>query len=201
MTYASGQADSVRLQGPQREAGNAPDRAARGGAAGQGCRGAVGQVDRLAPWADSHRDDEGLVPEEYSHSWRVPVEARDQLARCVGIDRAERFGTMQRSFIAASSPIAHAIGSVRRLLHLPDEQPGHQRVQRARRNIQHISGGNGDRCEEWRNIVPGFERAPETLQGAARELVLGVYKLDHRLLLILDADRTTGANPNRGGVE
>ena len=47
----------------------------------------------------------------------------------------------------------------------------------------------------------GFERAPETLQGAARELVLGVYKLDHRLLLILDADRTTGANPNRGGVE
>lgn len=34
-----------------------------------------------------------------------------------------------------------------------------------------------------------FEPPPESLRGAARELVLGVYKLDARLLLILDADR------------
>ena len=34
-----------------------------------------------------------------------------------------------------------------------------------------------------------FERAPETLTGAARELVRGVYKLDGRLLLILDTAR------------
>jgi purine-binding chemotaxis protein CheW len=31
-----------------------------------------------------------------------------------------------------------------------------------------------------------FERAPDTLRGRARELVTGVYKLDGRLLLVLD---------------
>jgi purine-binding chemotaxis protein CheW len=35
-----------------------------------------------------------------------------------------------------------------------------------------------------------FERPPATLDPAARELVLGAYKLPERLLLILDTDRT-----------
>lgn len=35
-----------------------------------------------------------------------------------------------------------------------------------------------------------FEHPPETLKGAARELVHGVYKLKDRLLLILDTDKT-----------
>src|SRR5262249_53580092 len=35
-----------------------------------------------------------------------------------------------------------------------------------------------------------FERPPETMDGAARELVLGAYKLPERLLLILDTERT-----------
>jgi purine-binding chemotaxis protein CheW len=35
-----------------------------------------------------------------------------------------------------------------------------------------------------------FERPPETLQGTARELIRGAYKLEDRLLLILDTDRT-----------
>jgi purine-binding chemotaxis protein CheW len=35
-----------------------------------------------------------------------------------------------------------------------------------------------------------FERPPETLQGAVRELILGAYKLPERLLLILDIERT-----------
>ena len=34
-----------------------------------------------------------------------------------------------------------------------------------------------------------FERAPETLAGVFREVVLGVYKLDQRLLLLLDVER------------
>jgi len=34
-----------------------------------------------------------------------------------------------------------------------------------------------------------YERPPETLQGVARELVTGVYKLKDRLLLILDTER------------
>ena len=35
-----------------------------------------------------------------------------------------------------------------------------------------------------------YERPPETLDGAARELVTGVYKLADRLLLILDVTAT-----------
>ena len=34
-----------------------------------------------------------------------------------------------------------------------------------------------------------FERAPETLRGRMRDLVEGVYKLDGRLLLVLDAQK------------
>jgi purine-binding chemotaxis protein CheW len=35
-----------------------------------------------------------------------------------------------------------------------------------------------------------FETVPETLSGSARDLLEGVYKLDGRLLLILDTERT-----------
>lgn len=36
-----------------------------------------------------------------------------------------------------------------------------------------------------------FEAAPDTISGAARELVTGVYKLKDRLLLALDVERTS----------
>lgn len=36
-----------------------------------------------------------------------------------------------------------------------------------------------------------WERAPATLDGPARELIIGAYKLADRLLLVLDADKTT----------
>lgn len=36
-----------------------------------------------------------------------------------------------------------------------------------------------------------FERAPETMAGGFRELVPGVYKLEERLLLLLDVERVT----------
>ncbi len=34
-----------------------------------------------------------------------------------------------------------------------------------------------------------FEKPPDTLSGSARELILGAYKLDKRLLLVLDVSR------------
>jgi len=34
-----------------------------------------------------------------------------------------------------------------------------------------------------------FERPPETLQGQARDMVRGVYKLQDRLMLVLDTQR------------
>ena len=41
-----------------------------------------------------------------------------------------------------------------------------------------------------------FEAPPETLQGVARELIRGAYKLKERLLLILDTEKTVTLNSN-----
>jgi purine-binding chemotaxis protein CheW len=38
------------------------------------------------------------------------------------------------------------------------------------------------------------EPPPETLRGAGRELIRGVYKLDGRLLLVLDAEKAMASN-------
>ena len=42
-----------------------------------------------------------------------------------------------------------------------------------------------------------YERAPETLKGVARELVSGVYKIESRLLLILDVAKAVTLPPSR----
>jgi purine-binding chemotaxis protein CheW len=41
-----------------------------------------------------------------------------------------------------------------------------------------------------------FEPAPDTLTGAARELIRGAYKLNDRLMLLLDIDRALQAGTN-----
>ena len=43
-----------------------------------------------------------------------------------------------------------------------------------------------------------FERPPDTLQGQARELVRGVYKLQERLMLVLDTARAVGSGEESG---
>jgi len=48
--------------------------------------------------------------------------------------------------------------------------------------------------EVWEVEEDSFERLPETLQGAARELIRGTYKLQDRLLLILDIERVVSLN-------
>jgi purine-binding chemotaxis protein CheW len=49
--------------------------------------------------------------------------------------------------------------------------------------------------EDW------FERPPETLQGTARELIRGAYKLQDDLLLILDTERTVSLTGNASITE
>jgi purine-binding chemotaxis protein CheW len=46
-----------------------------------------------------------------------------------------------------------------------------------------------------------FERPPETLHGTARELIRGAYKLEGRLLLILDTARTVNLSNDRPRAE
>jgi purine-binding chemotaxis protein CheW len=47
-----------------------------------------------------------------------------------------------------------------------------------------------DEIGEVREVAEdAFERPPETLQGIARELIRGAYKLKDRLLLVLDTEK------------
>jgi purine-binding chemotaxis protein CheW len=46
-----------------------------------------------------------------------------------------------------------------------------------------------------------FERPPETLTGKARELIRGAYKLEDRLLLILEPERTMCLSHNSREIE
>jgi len=45
-----------------------------------------------------------------------------------------------------------------------------------------------------------WERTPENLDGGARELIRGVYKLNDRLLLVLDTDKTVEIATAMGGA-
>ena len=46
-----------------------------------------------------------------------------------------------------------------------------------------------------------FEAPPETLTGLARALIRGAFKLDGRLLLVLDVGRTVDLTRNVPGTE
>lgn len=46
-----------------------------------------------------------------------------------------------------------------------------------------------------------YEPAPETLRGPAKELIRGAYKLDERLLLVLDVEKAVGQWTGRGESE
>ena len=45
-----------------------------------------------------------------------------------------------------------------------------------------------------------FEPVPETLKGRASDLITGVYKLNGRLLLVLDVERTVALSPAGAGI-
>ncbi len=46
-----------------------------------------------------------------------------------------------------------------------------------------------------------FTTTPETLEGVSRELILGIYKLDKQLLLMLDTDRVIAHGVHPTGLE
>ncbi|MFH1531048.1 MAG: chemotaxis protein CheW [Pseudomonadota bacterium] len=97
--------------------------------------------------------------------------------------------TEVRGLINLRGQIATAI-DLRRRLSLPDRTDGRMPMNIVVRNAEGIISFLVD---EIRDVVAvsedQFEPAPETLNGMIRDLLHGVYKLDHGLLLILDVDR------------
>ncbi|MCA8960206.1 MAG: purine-binding chemotaxis protein CheW [Planctomycetes bacterium] len=52
-----------------------------------------------------------------------------------------------------------------------------------------------DRIGDVVTVREGFEEPPATVQGIGRELLRGAYKLEGRLLLVLDIERALGEAP------
>jgi purine-binding chemotaxis protein CheW len=102
-----------------------------------------------------------------------------------------------RGLINLRGQIVTAV-DLRRRLELPDRAAGDLPVNVVVRTedgaVSLLVDEIGDVLE-----VPAeaFERPPETLRGTARELIRGTYKLDGRLLLILDIDRAVNPADER----
>jgi purine-binding chemotaxis protein CheW len=79
---------------------------------------------------------------------------------------------------------------MRRKLELPDRTEGklpmNVVVRSEESSVSLLVDAIGDVIEVAQDA---FERPPETLDGVARRLIRGAYKLDGRLLLVLDIER------------
>ncbi len=83
---------------------------------------------------------------------------------------------------------------LRRRLGLPDRPADREAVNVV---VRTDDGPVGLVVDEIGDVVAApatvYENLPETLRGLSRELMLGVYKLDGRLLVVLDVARTVHA--------
>ena len=102
-----------------------------------------------------------------------------------------------RGLINLRGQIVTAI-DLRRRLDLPDRLDGEPPVNVV---VQTDDGAVSLLVDEIGDVlrVPeeAFERPPETLRGTARDLIRGAYKLDGRLLLILDTERAVNLADSR----
>jgi purine-binding chemotaxis protein CheW len=94
-----------------------------------------------------------------------------------------------RGLINLRGQIVTAI-DLRRRLEMPDRAGGQLPVNVV---VQTDDGAVSLLVDEIGDVLEvserRFERPPETLRGTARDLIRGAYKLDDRLLLILDTER------------
>jgi hypothetical protein len=69
---------------------------------------------------------------------------------------------MQGSLAAVSPPVADAIGEVRGLLDLPDQESRHQCVKGSWRNIKDVSRSYGHARQERRHVFASLKRRINT---------------------------------------
>lgn len=81
---------------------------------------------------------------------------------------------------------------LRRRLGLPDRQPGELPMNVVVRGEEGIVSLLVDEIGDVQEVdAELFEHTPETVRGEARALIQGAYKLDNRLLHVLDTARAT----------
>ena len=80
---------------------------------------------------------------------------------------------------------------LRRRLDLPDREDGKLPMNVVVRCDDEAVSFQVDQIGEVSTVKSDrFEHPPETVRGVARDLLIGTYKLDDNLLIILDVDRT-----------
>jgi purine-binding chemotaxis protein CheW len=102
-----------------------------------------------------------------------------------------------RGLINLRGQIVTAI-DLRRRLELPGRAPDQRSMNVVVRTDDGAVSLVVDEIGDVLNVpMSTFELAPETVTGVARQLVRGIHKLDQRLLLILDIDRTVDLSSAR----
>src|SRR5260221_7936462 len=97
-----------------------------------------------------------------------------------------------RGLINLRGQIVTAI-DLRRRLEFPERPSGEAPVNVV---VQTTDGAVSLLVDEIGDVLEvsdaAFERSPDTLQGEARKFIRGAYKLDDRLLLLLDTEKLLG---------
>lgn len=124
-----------------------------------------------------------------SQFFGVPVQQVQEVIRYQEMTRVPLVPRVIRGLINLRGQIVVAV-DLRRRLNAPDRRedqlPMNVVVRTADGAVSLLVDEIGDVLEVQEDT---FERPPETLQSASRELVLGVHKLPNQLLLVLDTDK------------
>ena len=123
------------------------------------------------------------------HHFGVDVRRVQEVVRPQEMTRVPLAPPAVRGLINLRGQIVTAI-DLRRRLDLPDRPGGEPAVNVV---VRTDNGAVSLLVDEIGDVLDApadaFEPPPDTLRGPARELVRGAYKLDGRLLLVLDTDR------------
>lgn len=125
----------------------------------------------------------------------VPVQQVQEVIRYQEMTRVPLVPQVIRGLINLRGQIVMALDLRRRfgIEALPDSQlPMNVVVRTDDGAVSFLVDEIGDVLEASEE---NFEPPPETLKGEARELVRGVYKLQDRLMLVLDTGRTVSGEP------
>lgn len=132
-----------------------------------------------------------------SQLFGVEVVNVQEVLRYQDMTRIPLASDMVRGLINLRGQIVTAI-DMRARLGLPPHGAGHQPM-----NVVLRTAGGGVvslLVDEIGDVLQlserDFERVPETLSGVFREVTLGVYKLEQRLLLLLDVERIVDLQGN-----
>ncbi len=130
-------------------------------------------------------------------TFALPVSEIREVVRGLSVTPVPLAAGAVRGLVNLRGQIATAV-DLRRRLELPARSPGHDEV-----NVV-IEAADGPVCLTVDDVgdvivVPAaaVERPPETLRPAVRELVRGICKRDHELVLLLDTARAIAAPARR----